>query len=356
METIEYNLCKWCSERQQIKKYPPNNDARNCQICRGLWNHLEETSKQIVQATRKYQYDTFLIGLTLDHSFYDSEDKFRSKFKIRGKENIKTNLLRDIRKNFGKISKKKTNLDYPDIIINVQIDGKFEKTISVSSSTLILRGRYNKLKRFQIKTKNSTTGDAMEFNQHHIEKILKKIISNRFNSDSITFWPIGKEEPKSLVLGNGRPFYVTIKNSKIINFKQSLSIQSNGILFKLIEKVRSLPTSTPPCVKKVLSLVSFQEKLRTNDFGKLIDSGILIIELVNRKNKNWQFIYQMDFKVKTQRKIELTTICDNGLPIRKFIEGDDDDISPTLGQIVGKKCTCDKVDILDILNQGNLLN
>ena len=353
MKTIEYNLCKWCSERQQIKKYLPNNNARNCQICRGLWNHLEETSRQIVQATRNYQYDTFLIGLTLDHSFYDSEDKFRSRFKIRGKENIKTSLLREIRKNFGKISKKKTNLEYPDITINVQIDRKFETTISVSSSTVILRGRYNKLKGFQT-TKNSTTSDAMEFNKYNIEKILKKIISNKFNSDSITFWPVGKEEPESLVLGNGRPFYVTIKNSKIINFKQSLSIQSNGILFNLIEKVKSLPTSAPLCVKKVLTLVSFQEKLRTNDFGKFIDSGILIIELVNRKNKNWKFIYQMDFKVKTQRKIELTIICDNGLPIRKFIEGDDADISPTLGQIVGKKCTCEKVDILDILNEENL--
>jgi tRNA U54 and U55 pseudouridine synthase Pus10 len=196
----------------------------------------------------------------------------------------------------------------------------------------------------------------LEFNQRHIEELLKKIISNKFKSDSITFWPVGKEEPESLVLGNGRPFYVTIKNSKIINFKQSLSIQSNGILFKLIEKVRSLPTSTPLCVKKVLTLVSFQEKLRTNDFGKFIDSGILIVELVNRKNKNWKFIYQMDFKVKTRKKIELTIICDNGLPVRKFIEGGDADISPTLGQIVGKKCSCEKVDILDILNEENLLN
>jgi len=350
----EYNLCKWCSERQHIKKYRPHYIARNCQICRGLWNQLEETCNKIVQTTRNYQYDTFLIGLTLDHSFYDSEDKFRSRFKIRGKENIKTSLLREIRKNFGKISKKKTNLDYPDITINVQIGRKFETIVSVISSTVILRGRYNKLKGFQIKTKNSATNDRMELNQHHIEKILKKVISDKFNSDTITFWPIGKEEPESLVLGNGRPFYVTIKNSKIISFKQSLSVESDGVLFKLIEKVRSLPTSAPLYVKKVLTIVSFQEKSRTNDFKNLTDSGILIVELINRKNKNWKFIYQMDLRVRTPRKLELTITCDNGLPIRKFIEGEDADISPTLGQIVGIKCSCDKSDILDILSEENL--
>lgn len=349
-----YILCKWCSERQDIQNYSSAN-ITSCQICRGLWNQLEETCKKIVEATKSYQYDTFLIGLTLDHSFYDNEDKFRSRFRIRGKENIKTSLLRDIREKFGKISNKKSNLDYPDITINLQIGRKFETTVTVSSSTVILRGRYNKLKGFQIKTKNSNMKDRMELNKRHIEKILKKVISNRFNSDSITFWPIGKEEPESLVLGNGRPFYVTIKNSKILNLKHSISIQSNGILFKLIEKVRAMPTSTPPFVKKVLTLVSFQEKLRKTDFKNLTDSGILIVELVGRKSKNWKFIYQMDFKVKTQRKIELTITCDNGLPVRKFIECEDADISPTLGQIVGRKCTCEKADILDILNEENML-
>lgn len=64
----------------------------------------------------------------------------------------------------------------------------------------------------------------------------------------------------------------------------------------------------------------------------------------------------MDIKVKTQRKLELIITCDNGLPIRKFIEGDDVDISPTLGQILGKKCHCNKIDILDILNEEDSLN
>jgi tRNA pseudouridine synthase 10 len=351
----EYNLCKWCSERQHIKNYSPHKITKNCQICGGLWNHLEETCNKIIQATRNYQYETFLIGLTLDHSFYDNEDKFRSRFKIRGKENIKTSLLREIRKKFGKISKKKTNLDYPDITINVQIGKKFETNISVISSTVILRGRYIKSKGFQIESKNSTPYDRMEINQRNIEKLLKKVILNKFNSDSIIFWPVGKEEPETRVLGSGRPFYVSIKNSKIINFNQSLSIKSNGILFKFIEKVRMLPSSTPLYVKKVLTLVSFQEKLRTNDLSNFTDSGILIVELINRRNKNWKFIYQMDFRVKTPRKLELTMTCDNGLPVRKFIEGEDPDISPTLGQIIGRKCSCEKTDILDILNEDLLI-
>jgi tRNA pseudouridine synthase 10 len=351
----EYNLCKWCSERQHVKNYRPEKITQQCQICHGLWNQLEETCNKLIQATKNYQYDTFQIGLTLDHSFYDNEDKFRSRFKIRGKENIKTSLLREIRKKFGNISNKKTELHSPDITINVQIGRKFETNVSVISSTVILRGRYNKIKGFQIKNKNSTN-DRLEINQRHVEKILKREISDQFNSDSIVFWPVGKEDPESLVLGNGRPFYVSIKNSKKISFNHGLSIQSNGILFKLIEKVRALPTSAPLYVKKVMTVVSFQEKLRISDLKNFTDSGIIIVELVNRKSKNWKLIYQMDIKVKTQRKLELTITCDNGLPIRKFIEGDDVNISPTLGQILGRKCHCNKIDILDILNEEDSLN
>lgn len=344
----EYDLCKWCSERQHIRNSGLKTIAKNCQICHGLWNQLDESCNKIIQATKNYQYDTFLLGLTLDHSYYDNEDKFRSRYKIRGKENIKTGLLREIRKKFSNFSNKKTNLRSPDITINVQIGKKFETNVSVNSSTLILRGRYNKIKRFQIKTKDSTS-DRLEINQRHIEKILKKVISHQFNSDSMVFWPLGKEEPESMVLGKGRPFYVSIKNSKKISFKQSLSIKSNGILFKLIEKVNALPTTAPLYAKKILALVSFQEKMKTFDIKNFADSGIIIVELVKRRSKNWKLIYQMDLKIKTQRKLELIMTCDNGLPVRRFIEGGDD-ISPTLDQILGMKCYCDKIDILDIFN------
>ena len=350
-----YKLCNWCLERQCIEDHPIQKNVEDCKICHGIWNQLDKTCNKIIQATKDYQYDSFLIGLTLDHIFYDNEDRFRSRFKIRGKENIKTSLLREIRKKFGNISNKKIDLNYPDITINVQIGKKLETTVSVNSSTLVLSGRYKKVKRFKNNTKNSDNTDSLEINQHHIEKILTKELLSRFDSNSIVFWPLGKEELESLVLGNGRPFYVSIKNSKIISFKHDFSIQSNGMIFKINEKIRALPISSPVYVKKVKTLVSIQENLKTSDLKEINDSGIRIIEFVNRRSKNWKFIYHMGLKIKTQKKLEFTIICDNGLPIRKFIEGNEN-ISPNLGQILDRKCRCDRFDILDVMNEYDLVN
>jgi tRNA pseudouridine synthase 10 len=351
----EYNLCNWCLKRQYIKKYPFQNIVEDCKICHGIESQIDKISSKIIQATKDYQFDTFLIGLILDHSFYDNEDKFRSRFKIRGKESIKTSLLNEIRKSFAKISNKKIDLNSPDIIVNLQIGKKFETNVSVNSSTVVLGGRYRKSKRFQILFKNSDNGDCLEINQRHVENILKKKLTSLFGSESIIFWPLGKEEPESLVLGNGRPFYVTIKNSKIISFKHEFSIRSNGFIFNINEKLPTLPRSAPFYVKKVRTVVTCDENLKSSDLKLINDSGIRIIESVSKRNKNWKFIYQIQSKLKNRKKLELIIVCDNGFSVRKFINGDKS-ISPNLCQILEKKCNCDILDILDIVSEDDLLN
>jgi len=351
---LDYNVCNWCLKRQYAKSYPLEI-IEDCEICHGIESQLDKISYKIIQATKDYQFNTFLIGLILDHSFYDNEDKFRSRFKIRGKENIKTSLLHEIRKNFVKISNKKIDLNSPDITVNVQIDKKLETTVSVNSRTVFLSGRYRKSKRFQIISKISENGDWLEINQHHVENILKKKLMTVFDPESIIFWPLGKEEPRSLVLGNGRPFYVSLKNSKTITFKREFSFRSNGFIFNIKEKLPTLPITAPFYVKKVRTLVTCDENLGSSDLKLINDSGIRIIESASERNTNWKFIYQMQSKLKNRKKLELIIVCDNGIPIRKFINGDEN-ISPNLCQMLDKKCNCDLFDILDIVSEDDLLN
>ena len=350
-----YNLCNWCLKRQYIKNNRLKKIVEDCEICHGIENQIYKITYKIIQATREYQYDTFLIGLTLDHSFYDNEDRFRSRFKIRGKQNIKASLLREIRKNFGKLSNKKIDLNSPDVTVNLQIGKKFETTVSVNSSTVILSGRYQKPKRFRSICNNSDNEDSLEINQRHIENILRKKLMTLFHSNSIIFWPIGKEEPVSLVLGNGRPFYVTIKNSKLISFKLGFSIRSNGLIFNIKERLPILPKATPDYIKKVRTLVTCEDSLKSSDLKLIDDSGIRIVESYNKKYKSWKFIYQMQSELKTQKKFELIILCDNRFPIRKFINGDEN-ISPNLYQILDKRCTCEFYDILDIVSEDDFLN
>ena len=349
---FEYKLCNWCLERQNVKNYSPNEIVENCQICHGFESQIEKICKNVLQATKDYGYDTFQIGLTLDHSFYDNEDKFRSRFKIRGKENIKTSVLREIRKKYSKLSNKRVDSNSPDITINLQISKKFDTIVNMSSKTMVLSGRYMKTKRLKITGKDSRNGNCLELNQNHIENVLKRKLSYLLQSDSITYWPLGKEEPKSLVLGNGRPFYVSIKNSKIFSLKENFSIRSGGLVFNIKERLSTYPAAPPFYIKKVKALVSVRDKIVTLNFDFINSSGIMLVEFVGQRGKNWKFVYDMQVKLKSSRRFELTMICDNGFPIRGFIDGRGT-ASPCLSDLIHKECSCDYFDIMNIMSEDD---
>jgi tRNA pseudouridine(54/55) synthase len=349
---FEYKLCNWCLERQNVKNYSPNEIVENCQICHGFESQIEKICKNVLQVTKDYGYDTFQIGLTLDHSFYDNEDKFRSRFKIRGKENIKTSVLRDIRKKYSKLSNKRVDSNSPDITINLQISKKFDTIVNMSSKTMVLSGRYMKTKRLKITGKDSRNGNCLELNQNHIENVLKRKLSYLLQSDSITYWPLGKEEPKSLVLGNGRPFYVSIKNSKIFSLKENFSIRSGGLVFNIKERLSTYPAAPPFYIKKVKALVSVSDKIVTLNFDFINNSRIMLVEFVGQRGKNWKFVYDMQVKLKSSRRFELTMICDNGFPIREFIDGRGIG-SPCLSDLIHKECSCDYFDIMNIMSEDD---
>lgn len=347
-----YKLCNWCLERQNVKNYSPTEIVENCQICHGFESQIETICKNVLQVTKDYRYDTFQIGLTLDHSFYDNEDKFRSRFKIRGKENIKTSVLRDIRKKYSKLSNKRVDSNSPDITINLQISKKFDTIVNMSSKTMVLSGRYMKTKRLKITGKDSRNGKCLELNQNHIENVLKRKLSYLLQSDSITYWPLGKEEPRSLVLGNGRPFYVSIKNSKIFSLKENFSIRSSGLVFNIKERLPTYPAAPPFYIKKVKALVSVSDKIVTLNFDFINNTGIMLVEFVGQRGKNWKFVYDMQVKLKSSRKFELTMICDNGFPIREFIDGRGS-ASPCLSDLIHKECSCDHFDIMNIVSEDD---
>lgn len=349
---FEYKLCNWCLERQNVKNYSPIEIFEDCPICHGFESQIEKICKNVLQVTKDYRYDTFQIGLTLDHSFYDNEDKFRSRFKIRGKENIKTSVLRDIRKKYSKLSNKRVDSNSPDITINLQISRKFDTIVNMSSKTMVLSGRYIKTKRLKITGKDSRNDDCLELNQNHIENVLKRKLSYLLQSDSITYWPLGKEEPKSLVLGNGRPFYVSIKNSKIFSLKENFSIRSSGLAFNIKERLPTYPATPPFYIKKVKALVSVSDKIVTSNFDFTNNTGIMLVEFVGQRGKNWKFVYDMQVKLKSSRKFELTIICDNGFPIREFIDGRGT-ASPCLSDLINKECSCDYFDIMNIVSEDD---
>ena len=111
-----------------------------------------DESESIVKRIREildddYHFDTFLIGAALPAHLYEKEDRIRARFKIRGRENIKSQFMRDLRKKFRECTKKQIDFLYPDIVINLQFEKETTLDINIKMRPMIILGRYVKKNR-----------------------------------------------------------------------------------------------------------------------------------------------------------------------------------------------------------------
>jgi tRNA pseudouridine synthase 10 len=107
-----YSLCKHCFHRQlrYIKKIKVDN-LDGCYICCGLMSQLDSIVEKIIDSVgKKFEFNTFLLGASLPAQLFEREDQIRARFKIRGKENIKRELTKELRIKFIKITKKKLTI------------------------------------------------------------------------------------------------------------------------------------------------------------------------------------------------------------------------------------------------------
>jgi tRNA pseudouridine(54/55) synthase len=149
-----YVLCKYCLLRQisinneinyasQITTPLVNNGE--CNICSGLMQETDSIMRRISETlSNDYHFNTFLIGATLPAKLLEREDRIRARLKIRGRENIKSHLARNLRKMFSEMTKKQIDFLHPDLTINLQFQRDTGLDIDIKMRPLIMLGRYIK--------------------------------------------------------------------------------------------------------------------------------------------------------------------------------------------------------------------
>jgi tRNA pseudouridine synthase 10 len=318
-----------------------------------LFSRITSTCNKIIEATREFDYRTFLIGVILPHKFYDKEDKIRSEYKIKGIENIKSHYSKEIRKKFAQMTHKKLDFYHPDLSITLKIGPDLYANIEVRSKSLILEGRYTKQRRdfFQTDTAcaicKGVGCDFCDFTTRvrfrSIEDAVKKILLFYLKFDSATFCPSGREDEGSLVLGKGRPFYMTIKNPRK-TLKKKLRIEFEGLTLLIFEK-EYIQTGYINYINKIKTYVNCEDdKFNVSALNR---AGPMCVGFKNKGKMDYKIVYVMKVVKTSTKKFEILMLCDNGLPIKRFIDGYEDTM-PNASQLIGNKCECNVFDVLDI--------
>jgi tRNA pseudouridine synthase 10 len=342
-------------------------------------SQLDSIVKNICRAieAKEYQFNSFMLGATLPSAVFEREDSIRSKLKVRGRENIKKQLLDKLRKKLEKITGKKVEYISPDVTIHIVIgnqdtDGTnsndynntLQQTPCIKSSPILLSGRYVKTTRGLPQKKDTSknrsgsgcalSGNMEESSFDSIEAIISRRVLELTKGDALKFSWLGGEDKDSLVLGKGRPFLVQVSDPKVRQLKTQLIIKENGVYAVVkqqsAQQQRSFQLPSHFTTKTKITIRS-EGDLSSKSLPTLLN--ILENSEVSLKAKSRilkKKIYSLEVEQINQKTFIITIVSDGGLFIKQFVGGQEY-CEPNISKIIGMKCECIAFDILEVNTQ-----
>jgi tRNA pseudouridine synthase 10 len=333
-------------------------DQENCFICHGMMSNIDIINSKILSAVNNaYEFDSFLIGATIPNEYYEREDQIRAKFKIRGKENLKIQLIRELRRRFLKITKTRLDFLTPDISINIAIDRNNNVEVMAKTRSLHFFGRYLKKHRGirQKQTRcNTCQGKGCVVCDYSglsgydsVEGIIAKKIISITEGQSPKFNWVGSEDEESIVLGKGRPFFASISNPRNRKLENNIKFSENGILVTLSPRSDNVIDSSLTFITKIKILIECDRALTKSDIENVKVCGGSIVKFETKSRQFSKRIYSLSVQKVYSNRFAITVTTDGGFQVKQFI-GEREYAKPNISEIVDSNCRCIYFDILDI--------
>ncbi len=364
----EYDLCENCLGRLFSKKLGVSSNkllgkklrkklrqkSPKCYICKNMFSNLQSYVNKLLEISSDFQFSTFVTGAILRPSFVDRDDSIRSKFQLRGIDSLKTELTREISKEFQKKTKKKVDFQNPDVTFTINFKND---SCELRSKPICLFGRYTKNSRdFPQKQKpceNCNGKGCVSCNQHGISNFdsvegkISEYLFQKFGAIRVKIMWIGGEDKKSLVLGKGRPFFVKLLNPqkrKIQPIKKVNLEQISIFNLKLIDQIPKVPI---PFKSKILIQITSDDNVNSSvlkNLKSIKKTPILVRERPGKEAK--KSVYASSYKKTSPNSFSLSLTVDGGLPIKRFVEGDS--VKPNISEILDLNCKCKEFDFYSV--------
>jgi len=354
-----YPLCDICLSRQlspakiDLKKKHVTKTSEPCYICGSLMSNVDDLLTLVLEALKKYQFHSFLIGAVLPLQMLEREDEVRARFKIKGTENIKSDLTRKLGKLLGSATSASVDYHRPDVTINLDLA---KKQVTVRARAIYLFGRYVKnirgLNQKQERCKVCNGKGCMQCSNtglsgfDSVEGIILKKLIDSFDCDSAKFAWVGGEDKDSLVLNEGRPFFVKVINSRS-RFADPKEISfGDDVQASFIKEVERLPDKPLKFKVKVKLTIECECSIDDAALERLKQLNNASVKFVDKKSREVsKNIYEFDARA-SNNMLEVSMLADGGLTIKQLVGGDG--IEPSISQLIGCKAICKSFDVLGV--------
>ena len=387
---VIFKLCDNCFGRQfgkighgmtnkergrQVREYLnfPKIESEACWLCKSLVSEIEKFSRIIMQSLQEYEYESFLVGSRISDDISEKEKKLGELTAF--SESIKQELNREIGKIIERKTEKTVDFNKPDIV--ALIDTSFD-IVTLDVRSLYIYGRYWKFIRGIPQTKwyckkcrgigchfCDYTGKRFEIS---IEELIGKTFLEKSEGSEISLHGAGREDIDAKMLGNGRPFILEIKNPQKRFFSLKSVENESNVYTKRMAKISNLRYASKEEIAKLKSAKwekTYQVRIHGEiDKRKLKEAvtalrGKLICQRtpnrvlhrrsdIERKRK----IIDINIEEIMEKNAVLIIRADAGTYIKEFIDGDNGRTIPSVTGIIGKKMETEKLDVIQIHDQG----
>ena len=365
-----YDLCEYCTGRiiSKIVGKPPSkflgkkylkklgkSDHKTCYICKNIFGSLELVLSNIFEKSSHFDFKTFHLGITLKPSFLERDDYLKSKFKIKGIENIKFGIAKELAKKISRRTNSKRITDDPDLFI--QANFKDESCI-LRAKPMFVYGRYNKKirklpqKQGLCRSCNGIGCHNCDFkgieNLQSIEGKISNLFIKKFDCNQVKINWIGGEDQSSLVLGRGRPFFAKILNPKKRNRILRKTSDLEGVYLSELQKLSIQPKGSIPFKSKVSITIDTKKPISSTQLKKLkILENAEIQDFSRDKRSIKKRIYKVGYKKLGKTSFILDLFADGGISIKSLIQ--QSDVVPNVSELLENQCECKKFDFKNIV-------
>ena len=365
-----YDLCEYCTGRiiSKIVGKPPSkflgkkylkklgkSDHKTCYICKNIFGSLELVLSNIFEKSSHFDFKTFHLGITLKPSFLERDDYLKSKFKIKGIENVKFAIAKELAKKISRRTNSKRITDDPDLFI--QANFKDESCI-LRAKPMFVYGRYNKKirklpqKQGLCRSCNGIGCHNCDFkgieNLQSIEGKISNLFIKKFDCNQVKINWIGGEDQSSLVLGKGRPFFAKILNPKRRNRILRKTSDLEGVYLSELQKLSIQPKGSIPFKSKVSITIDTKKPISSTQLKKLkILENAEIQDFSRDKRSIKKRIYKVGYKKLGKTSFILDLVADGGISIKFLIQ--QSDVVPNVSELLENQCECKKFDFKNIV-------
>jgi len=387
----KYNLCDSCIGRLFARLYPKKDrkqigkeirekillkktSEEKCWLCEGICKDFDYLADIAIEKIKEYEFETFLVGSIVDDEILEREKLVQQEISDASfSEPIKLEINREIARRISERLGKKISVKNPDVTIVV--DTRFYH-ISLQIRSVYIYGRYLKLVRGIPQTKwpcrvcrgmgCRRCGYTGKMYETSVEEIIAEKALEFFDAEDEAFHGSGREDIDALMLGEGRPFVLEIKNPQRRKVDlRKLEEEINRFAMGRVE-VRNLAYADKNKVvelKKAKHLKTYKvsiiadkplEREKLKEAAQLLQGKIIKqatpLRVLHRRADLERERKIIECKVEDVKDNRATLIitAEAGTYIKELVSGDRGRTKPSLSEMLNINCRIEQLDVIDI--------